>query len=240
MTNETNEIIEMSKATQEVAKTASKAIEVAEKFGTFISKYIGCPLEQAVGIFEDKLRYIRWERQERLFLRAQEFMTQEGIVQPSRPIPLKFALPLFSAASIEEDNDLQDVWAKLLVNFTNETSNIEPSRMYIDLLERLSSLEIWIISKIYLNNYDEILHNGVATRELPNNVIITPPNPSTAVLEAMNIEPSVGVKIALANLDRLGLISVSRTLGGGQHFGSLNPTFLGNLFYEACTLPSGK
>lgn len=73
MTKETNEVIETAKATQEVAKTTSKALVTAEKLGGFISKYIGGPLEQAVGIFEDKLKYIRWERQQRLFKRAQEF-----------------------------------------------------------------------------------------------------------------------------------------------------------------------
>lgn len=240
MTKETSEIIEASKATQEVAKTSAKALETADKLGGFISRYIGGSLEQAMGIFEDKLKYIRWERQERLFLRAQEFIEQEGSAKVTRALPLKHAVPLLSAASLEEDNELQDVWARLLVNFTIETSSIEATRTYIDILERLSSLEVHIINSIYSNNYDSIHHNGVATRELPNQTIVLPEKKDEETREAMKIEPSSEVMLALANLDRLGLVAVGQSMAGGQLFGFLNPTLLGKAFHEACTLPSEK
>jgi len=239
MTEKTNEVIETAKATQEVAKATSKALDTSEKFGSFISKYIGGSLEQAVGIFEDKLKYIRWERQQRLFMRAQEFIENEG-ANITRPLPIKHAIPLLSAASLEEDDYLQDIWARLLVNFTIETSSVEASRTYIDILERLSSLEVKIISAVYINDYDSMHHNGVATRELPHKAIVLPEKKDEETREAMKIEPSDEVRLALANLDRLGIVSVSRSMGGGQLFGSLNPTLLGKAFFEACTLPSEK
>jgi hypothetical protein len=240
MTKETNEIIEASKATQELAKTSTKALETAEKLGGFISTYIGGPLEQAMGIFEDKLKYIRWERQERLFLRAEKFLKEEGSARLTRPLPLKYAVPLLSAASLEDDDGLQDVWAKLLLNFTIETSSIEASRTYIDILERLSPLEVQIINAVYALDYDLAHHNGIATRELPDSAIMIPEKPDEETREAMKIEPKVEVKLALANLDRLGIVAVSRSMGGGQLFGSLNPNLLGKAFHEACTLPSEK
>lgn len=239
MTKETNEIIETAKATQEVAKTTSKALDAAEKLGGFISKYIGGPLEQAVGIFEDKLKYIRWERQQRLFKRAQEFIENEG-ANITRPLPIKHAVPLLSAASLEEDDYLQDIWARLLVNFTMDASSVEATRTYIDILERLSSLEVKIINAVYINDYGSMHHNGVATRELPHKAIVLPEKLDEEIMEALKIEPSDDVKLALANLDRLGILSVGRSMGGGQLFGLLNPTLLGKSFFEACTLPSEK
>jgi hypothetical protein len=239
MRKETNEVIQTAKATQEVAKTTSKALDTAEKLGGFISKYIGGPLEQAVGIFEDKLKYIRWERQQRLFKRAQEFIDNEG-TNITRPLPIKHAIPLLSAASLEEDNYLQDIWARLLVNFTIETSSVEATRTYIDILERLSSLEVKIIHTVYINDYSSMHHNGVATRELPDKAIVLPEKPDPDTWEALKIEPSEDIKLALANLDRLGIVSVGRTMKGGQLFGVLIPTLLGQAFFEACTLPSEK
>lgn len=155
-------------------------------------------------------------------------------------MPIKHAIPLFSAASLEEDDYLQDIWARLLVNFTIDTSSVEATRTYIDILERLSSLEVKIINAVYINDYGSMQHNGVATRELPHKAIVLPEKPDKDTRDALKIEPSEDVKLALANLDRLGVVSVGRSMGGGQLFGSLNPTLLGKAFFEACTLPSEK
>ena len=43
--------------------------------------------------------------------RANDFMTQRGSQLIRRPVPLNVAIPLFEAASLEEDDDLQDLWA---------------------------------------------------------------------------------------------------------------------------------
>lgn len=240
MTEGSDEIVEVAKATQEVSKAATKALNTAEKFGGFISRFVAGTFEQAMGIFEDKLKYLRWERQERLFLRAQSFLRQEGIGRPNNPIPLKYAVPLLEAASLEENDGLQDLWAKLLVNFSIDWSGIEPSRTYIDILERLSPLEAKIVNAVYLNPYDRMQHNGVATQKLPQKAEVLPDKKDEALREEIKIEPGIDVKLALANLDRLGVLSVSRSMGGGQLFGRINPTLLGKAFFEACSLSSEK
>lgn len=47
---------EEAKAVQEVAKASGQLIEAGREFGKFMSRYIGGTVEQAVGIFEDKLK----------------------------------------------------------------------------------------------------------------------------------------------------------------------------------------
>jgi hypothetical protein len=240
MAEDMNEINEVSKATQEVAKATTKALGTAEKFGGFVSKYVGGSLEQAMGIFEDKLKYHRWERQERLFMKAQDFMEKEGLERPNNLVALKYAVPLLQAASLEENDGLQDLWAKLLVNYSTANSSIEASRTHIDILERISPLEAEIITAIYSHPY-EIMHlESVGTQDLPISVVVLPEKIDESTREAIKIEPSDEVKLALANLDRLGVLWVSRYIGGGQHFGTLNPTLLGKNFFNACTLLSDK
>jgi hypothetical protein len=51
---------EESKAIQEAAKATSKVIDAAREAGGFIAKFIAGPLEQGIGIFEDRLKYMRW------------------------------------------------------------------------------------------------------------------------------------------------------------------------------------
>ena len=222
---------ESAKAVQEIAKTAGKAIDAGEKFGGFISRFISGSLEQGVGIFEDKLKYMRWERLQRLMRRAEEFMSNQGLEAPSKPIPLKLAVPLFQAASIEDDDSLQDMWARLLINSTSIESGIDLNRVYIDILERLTPLEARILERIYSPPFNETQRKRVVTGQLPDTAVIE------ASLENKYLEqPRDEVKLALANLARLGCISLPTSWGGGEIFTSANPTIIGKSFVEACTL----
>jgi hypothetical protein len=234
MNQEIETVKESAKAIKEVAKTTGKAIDAGEKFGGFISKFISCPIEQCIGIFEDKLKYMRWERQLRLIKRADALMEGSGPSGPSRAIPLKIAIPLFQAASLEDDDYLQDLWAKLLVNGANADSGIDLKKAYIDILEQLTPLEAKILEKLYQLPFKETQHNGIRTDGLPS---VAKPG-----MEKENksgwAEPSEEVLLSLLNLARVGCVSPARTWGGGENFSSVNPTLLGKRFIEACTLNS--
>ena len=80
---------EALKAAKEIAKTTGQGLGIVEKFGTFVSQFIGGPLEQVSGIIEDQLKYKRWERQERLVDRANHFMAERGSRMRFRPGPLE-------------------------------------------------------------------------------------------------------------------------------------------------------
>jgi len=231
-----SEIEETAKAAQEIAKTTGKAIEAGEKFGRFISQYIGGPLEQGIGIFEDKLKYMRWERQLRLMQRTNELLTTLGIAGPTKSIPAKLAIPLLQAASLEDDDYLQDMWAKLLVNATDGNSGIDLKRTYIDILERLTPLEVQLLEKLYEIPFEETQHHGIRTDGLPYEVTAGKEDDER---EDWN-EPSDEIKLALISLAHVGCISPTRTIGGGEHFSSVNPTLLGRYFVDACTLRQRK
>lgn len=220
---------EESKAIEEVAKTTGKAIDVAGQVGGFIAPLIKGSLEQGIGIFEDKLKYMRWERQIRLIERAKEFMKENGLDEVSRPLPLKFAVPLLQGASLEDDDYLQDMWAKLLVNSVNNQS-VELKRVYIDILERLSPLEGRILEKIYGLPFNEIQHAGLVAYQLPQNVTIEKEGTDYPKLDNLEVE------LALINLARVGCISPTRTWGGGEVYSTIHPTLLGKYFLDACTI----
>lgn len=231
MSNE-DPFTESAKAVQEVAITAGKAIDASQKFGGFISKYIAGTLEQGMGIFEDKLKYMRWENQVRLMQRSEAFRCEIGLDKPTRQIPLKLAIPLLEAASLEDDDFLQDLWAKLLVNAANVECKILLQRAYISILEQLTSLEAVILLKIYSLTYDPVLHKGIITGTLPTNAVISVNESDDGSLP----EPSKDVKLALSNLARLGCIRIEPTWNGDEYFHKIQPTILGKSLVEACTL----
>ncbi|AEJ01299.1 hypothetical protein Nit79A3_1467 [Nitrosomonas sp. Is79A3] len=231
MTEEIEAVKETAKAVQEVAKTTGQAIEASKEVGGFISRFISGPLEQAIGIYEDKLKYMRLERQVSFIQKTRTLMNSIGIDTPIKPIPLKLAIPLFEAASLEDDDYLQDLWAKLLVNSTIENGPIDLNRTHIDILERLSNLEAKILSVIYALPEGDISNKLLITTNLPSEIVIHDEDN-----RAQPIPPNAEVILALANLARLGCISLPTTWGGGQLFGHIYPAVLGRSLVEACTL----
>lgn len=225
MDDETKALEESAKAVQEVAKTTGKAIEASEKLGGFAAQFIRGPLEQVSGIIEDRLRYARWERRMRLVQRSKEYMTSLGINEATRKLPLNFAVPLLQAASLEENDELQDIWARLLVNAATDYQ-VEIRRAYISILEDFSSLEARIMDVVYTMP-DLGSPNGFWTKYLPDRVETTKP-------EDKNLSPSMEVGLALDNLLRLNCLSSAMMWGGFTAVACVYPTPLGNGLYLAC------
>jgi hypothetical protein len=218
---------EEAKAAQEIAKAASQGINALEKTGGYLSKYIDGPLEQAVGIVEDRLKYYRWERKIRLFDRANEFLKNRGMTSPTAPVPLKIALPILEAGSIEDDDDIQDIYAQILANAADIKFELKIKRTYIDVLQNLSGLEIDILRKIYSLNFEEIWNDGVWTTKLPTSILREQP-------EQENLRPPKDIEIALANMFRFGLINRGSTHGGGEIYSRVTPTLFGKEFVQIC------
>ena len=227
----TKAVTESSKAVQETAKTTSQAIGLAENFGCFIARYISGSLEQGVGIFEDKLRYIRWERQVRFMERANQLMKKIGHDVPTKPIPMKLAIPLFHSASLEEDDSLQDMWTKLLVNASVADREVELRRAHIDILERISPVEAQILSTIYSIPIHELQGKAIVTEHLPNAAVVLDDKDQKEL-----VEPSTEVVLSLANLARLGCISLPMTWNGGEIFAQVYPAVMGRSLVAACRL----
>jgi len=220
-----------SKAVEEVAKATGKAIDATREFGGFISKYVGGTVEEAMGIVEDRLKYLRWERQIRLSERANAFLNERGLAQPSRQVPLRIAIPLLQGGSLEEDDWLQDRWATLLVNAADASTQVEVRRAFISILEDLTPLDAMVLEKIYALDRGADLDKEVWTTHLPDRVTVSRP-------ERENLNPPTNVQVALGNLARLGLVTTAMTWGGAAIFSCVYRTFLGCEFLRAISRES--
>lgn len=213
---------------KEVAHATGEGLEVANKLSSFIIDLTGGTFEQAMGMVEDKLKYMRWERQIRLITRSRELMREKGLEHVTRPLSFKLAVPLLQAASLEDDDYLQDLWAKLLANAVDD-QKVELRRTYIDILERLTPLEGRILEKIYSFPFDEIQHKSLVTNQLPDALTISEASKASAL---SNPE----IELALIDLAGMGCISPRMTWGGGESFSEIYPTLLGKNFYDACAI----
>ena len=214
-----------AKAIAEVAKTTGKAIDATSKAGQFIAKYLDGPLEQASGIIKDKLTYIRWERRVRLMDREAEFLRQRGLTAPTRTVPMSILVPIVQYGSMEEDNDLQDLWVQLLVNAGDAQSGVVVEPAFIGILQNLSSRDAAILDKLYSfpAEYESLF---LYTGYLPEKVLTE--KPST------EITPPKDVCRSLGNLNRLGLIASGMMWDGGFSYLAVFQTVLGRAFVTAC------
>lgn len=223
---------EESKAIGAVAETTGKAIDASRELGGFIARFIGGPLEQAAGIVEDKLKYLRWERQMRLIQRANAFLAANGMREPTRYVPMNIAIPLLQGASLEENDQLQDRWAKLLVNAGDEESDVNVPRLFVSIMDNMDPLGAEVLEKIY-SVPDEDAKEGIWTRDLPERAIIKPNKD-----EDMSL--SIELEVVLSNLAIHRLVSPALFWGGTTGITCVHKTQLGKAFLKACTLRSER
>lgn len=218
---------ESAKAVQEVAKTTGKVIDVMHDTGGFLAPHVDGVLAQVVGMFTDHLKYVRGVRLVRLGQRFQQELLAHGGVAAVRKLPLNFAIDALEQGAMEQDDDLQDIWARLLANAVDATSEVHPRRAYISIIKDLSPLDALILDQIYA--VDQERHQkAIVTHELPSRAY-----PAIDIDLKKLPKPSEEVQVALANLERLGVISYGVSWGGGEVFDLVNHSTAGKAFMRA-------
>ena len=120
----------------------------AEKALDFIEKLIAAPLMEGTGIFTDKVKYWRFKNQIIIIEKAREFLKMKGIEIPKK-IPIKDITTLLEYASFEEEEIMQDSWAKLLANALNPNNQFDACHIFSQLLNQMSINEFYILKFIY-------------------------------------------------------------------------------------------
>ncbi len=143
----------------------------AEKALDFIEKIVAGPLMEGTGIFTDKVKYWRFKNQVDIITKARKYLKKKGIEIPKK-IPIKDVSTLLEYASFEEDEDMQDSWAKLLANAMNPKNEFNACHLFSQVLNQISVNEYYILnyvkSKCYLMSSDhrpylergELIRNG--------------------------------------------------------------------------------
>jgi hypothetical protein len=215
-------------ATEATANASKEAIQASRELSHFFSG----PAREAVGILEDHLKVVRFERQVRLADRVRNLLIERRMTGPTRKIPLNIAVPLLENATLEEDDDLQEVWARLLVNGGDAGSGMELRRAFVSVLAEMTSLDVRNLAQIEsaakLNAESE--SNGVWTYELPERAI-----PFVNRGPERELDPSPEVAISLGNLERLGCIISSNQTPVLRVHQLVNLTPFGRALIDACT-----
>lgn len=218
---------EEAKAVQEISKTTGKGIDLISQIGECISG----PVKEGMGILQDNITFKRWENRIKIAEKVKIKQEELGFDYKIKQIEFKLAVPLFEAATLDEDDYMQELWANLLINSSYEESGINLCRAYIDTLERLSPYDAKILLKIYkLNREDD--ENGdhkIATYKLPREAFFEKP-------DKINKIENIELILALTNLHKLNCIIPIKTFGMDDVYEYVNKSVYGKHFIKSCTL----
>lgn len=223
----------IANAAEEIAKTAGKALDTGRAAGGFLAQFFVDPLRELGGLWTDKIKYKRTENAVDMQVRLDSKIAALGARYTWRNVPLSVGLPLIDAASLEDSEDVRELWANLAANFSNAQSGIEPSKSFVAVLREMSPLDARIFQKIY-STTDAITH-CILTAQLPDLVAfeVEPPEASREGPRP----PTTVVELAIANLFRLQCLQTAKYMGGPDVYSTVYTTTFGHALFSACGNP---
>lgn len=139
---------EEAKAVQEVAKTSAKLLEVTQQFGGWVGRVLGKPFETMSGIINDQLMFRRMRNGVKIFQEAQGILDDLN-VSTRRDLPPKLLLPILDNATLEEDERLQNMWARLIATAVNPLESKLVRAAYPEILSQLEPIDALVLSEVF-------------------------------------------------------------------------------------------
>jgi hypothetical protein len=136
-------------ATKEVAIAAGKAFDAVKGFGGFLGKLFGPPMSEASGYIGDQIAF--WRRMNGLKFeqKFQRRCEQLGFSPDSlRPPPLSLTYKVLGAASLEETDEVQELWAELLAKSIDPATEFIASKMHISLLKEFNPADAALLKAL--------------------------------------------------------------------------------------------
>jgi len=156
-------------------------------------------------LVRDEARLLRWKNSHRILDRAEKYLEKRK-AQGKRTLPMGMAIRFMDEASLEEDADVQDRWARLLANAADPESGYAISKTHIALLAEMNSLDAKVLESIDQAHWMQF-------KEVANMTGNEPLDCSHLAKELGYPESDIG--LALGNLWRLGCLIQEPTYKSG-------------------------
>jgi hypothetical protein len=139
-----------SKAIEQTARAAQKALDVISDAGEFIGKIVGPPAEQLSGLLTDQIKFWRAKNLARIAAKYDDLAKSKALHPDAiKHLPFGVAVRVLEPASMEDDEEISELWAKLIFNATSPNSTLEIKKVYIDTLKSLSAVDAAILNLMW-------------------------------------------------------------------------------------------
>lgn len=149
----------VANATKAVAETAGKALDIVSGAGRFLDRLVGNALAEGGETLADQVRYWRKMRLLKFEEKFNAACAARGFSPDTmKPLSLGKTVQLLEAASIEEEDEVQELWADLLANAVDPAGGVTMKKMYVTLLKDMGPAEAVLV---------DLLGKFRAHRQLP-------------------------------------------------------------------------
>jgi Abortive infection alpha len=207
--------------------------------GEMLQKMIA-PAAQEVGLIgRDVVRYVRARIQVRFFEQLKHKCDNAHINIKHVKLPLLF--DILQRGTIEEDEDLQDLWVNLLANAADSRNQVLIRTTFPDILRQISKEEA-----AYLNEMFEIMEK--AEVQMVRTYDVEQPD-HTPRLDPVSYDNLQRLRLIDANTETIPAAAVTSSLdelrAGAKRYKQLTQetyqlTYLGEAFVRACRMPKAK
>ena len=129
----------------DVSSTAiEKGIDIAK---SFVDKLVLPSLEELGLLVRDQISFWRFNNQIKILTKAKSICEKNSI--SVKAIPPKLLCPYLENASLEDDDELQDRWAILLVNMVDSQQNLQ-NHVFPYILSQLSKDEFTLLESVLI------------------------------------------------------------------------------------------
>ena len=118
---------------------------------SFINKLVSPSIEELGLLMKDQISYWRFNNQVKILNKAKSVCEKNSI--NVKAISPKILCPYLEKASLEDDDDLQNKWANLLVNMVDSEQNIE-NHVFPYILSQLSKDEFYLLESVFNEKYE--------------------------------------------------------------------------------------
>lgn len=122
--------------------------QILEKSEQLLKTLFGPSFEEFSGIIADQVKLRRFKNQIRIFSKAQAEL-KENNIDPKK-ISLKVLAPMIEYSSYEEEENLQDMWAKLVAYTLSGNQDTVFQQNCISILNKLSNDEAQLMERLYI------------------------------------------------------------------------------------------
>jgi Abortive infection alpha len=132
-----------------LAKTAEAGLAEASKENSqsFLKAVLHEPAQELGALLGDKIRERRHANLIKTTSRAQERLKEAGLT--AKEVPLSIIHPALESASVEEDPDLQEIWANMLANAANPESPDAVAPSFPAILKELRPVDVKFLATLH-------------------------------------------------------------------------------------------
>lgn len=130
----------------ELADNLNLPKHILKKSEELIKALFGPSVVDASGMISDQVKLRRFKNQITILEKAQEFLNNKGF--DPKQLNLKVLAPMIEQSSLEEDETLQDKWAKLIANTLSEDRQVRLEQNCINILGQISPEEAILLDEL--------------------------------------------------------------------------------------------